>query len=163
MKWSTVQRILGALLMAFSPTMLPPIGVTLWYADGELERFLLTFAVTFLTGLILWLPVRSRAQQLRVRDGFIVVALFWTVLGILIALPFHFSPHLPFTEAMFESISGFTTTGATVIAELENLPPSSVLYYRQQLQWLGGMGIVVLAVAVLPMLRIGGMQLLPNN
>ena len=158
MKWSTVQRILGALLMAFSPTMLPPIGVSLWYADTELEHFLLTLAVTFLTGLILWLPVRTRAQQLRVRDGFIVVALFWIVLGILSTLPFHFSPHLPFTEAMFESISGFTTTGATVIAELENLPPS-VLYYRQQLQWLGGMGIVVLAVAVLPMLRIGGMQL----
>lgn len=158
MNWSSVQRILGAMLMAFSPTMLPPIGVSLLYSDGELEHFLLTLIVTFFTGLTLWLPVCFRSQELHVRDGFVIVALFWAVLGILSSLPFHFSPHLPFHEAMFESISGFTTTGATVIAGLENLPPS-VLYYRQQLQWLGGMGIVVLAVAVLPMLEIGGMQL----
>lgn len=158
MNWSTVRHVLGVLLMGFSPTMLPPIGVSLWYADGELQHFLLTLATTFVIGLVLWLPVRSNPQALRVRDGFIIVALFWTVLCMISALPFHYSPHLPFAEAMFESISGFTTTGATVITDLESLPPS-LLYYRQQLQWLGGMGIVVLAVAVLPKLRIGGVQL----
>jgi trk system potassium uptake protein TrkH len=97
---------------------------------------------------------------LRLRDGFLIVAAFWVVLGSFGAAPFLFStePSMTLTDAVFESISGLTTTGATVLSNLDQLP-RSILYYRHQLQWLGGMGIIVLAVAVLPMLGVGGMQL----
>ena len=97
---------------------------------------------------------------MRLRDGFLVVASFWTVLGTFGAAPLYFDDtlSLSITDAIFESISGLTTTGATVLTGLDALP-KSILYYRQQLQWLGGMGIIVLAVAILPMLRVGGMQL----
>lgn len=158
MKWTTIQRVLGVLLMLFSITMLPPIGVSFWYADGEADHFLLSLLVTFICGAILWFPVRHKRRELRIRDGFVIVALFWTVLGMLSAVPFLFSPHLSFTNAVFESVSGFTTTGATVISGLDQLP-ESVLYYRQQVQWLGGMGVIVLAVAIIPLLGVGGMQL----
>ena len=99
-------------------------------------------------------------KDLRLRDGFLVVASFWTVLGTFGAAPLYFADplSLSFTDAVFESMSGLTTTGATVLTGLDSLP-ASILYYRQQLQWLGGMGIIVLAVAVLPMLGVGGMQL----
>jgi trk system potassium uptake protein TrkH len=99
-------------------------------------------------------------QELRIRDGFLIVVLFWVGLGLAGALPFVLAeePRLSITDAVFESMSGLTTTGATVIVGLDHLP-KAILFYRQQLQWLGGMGIIVLAVAVLPMLGVGGMQL----
>jgi len=155
-----IQRILGILLMLFSITMLPPIIVSFLYSDGAQTTFALAFIVTFSTGLVLWVPVNRSRRELRLRDGFLVVVLFWTVLGLFGALPFALYDELgmSFTDAAFESISGLTTTGATVITGLDQLP-HSILYYRQQLQWLGGMGIIVLAVAILPMLGIGGMQL----
>ena len=104
-------------------------------------------------------PTRRSKQDLRTRDGFLVTTLFWTVLGLYGALPFalHAGVDLDATDAIFESISGLTTTGATVITGIDELP-RSLLFYRQQLQWLGGIGIIVVA-AVLPMLGIGGMQL----
>ncbi|MGK0501042.1 MAG: trk system potassium uptake protein TrkH, partial [Oceanicoccus sp.] len=96
----------------------------------------------------------------RTRDGFLITSLFWTVLGLFGALPFILTPNpdLSVSDAVFESISGLTTTGATVITGLDYLP-KSILFYRQQLQWLGGIGIIVIAVAILPMLGVGGMQL----
>ncbi|MCU7843550.1 MAG: TrkH family potassium uptake protein [Candidatus Thiodiazotropha sp. (ex Monitilora ramsayi)] len=156
----TVQRILGVLLMLFSLTMLPPLLLSLWMDDGALIGFTDAFILTFGLGLGIWAPVRYRRQDLRVRDGFLVVVMFWTVLGLTGSLPFLLAEnsHMSITDAVFESISGLTTTGATVIVGIDELP-ISILYYRQQLQWLGGMGIIVLAVAVLPMLGIGGMQL----
>ncbi len=155
-----VQRILGILLMLFSVTMLPAAAVGWGYGDGEVQPFLAAFALLLVAGSVIWLPVRHSRQELRVRDGFLVVVLFWTVLGLSGALPFVLSesPVMSVTDAVFESVSGLTTTGATVIVGLDDLP-HSILFYRQQLQWLGGMGIIVLAVAVLPMLGIGGMQL----
>jgi len=160
MHLSTVQRILGVLLMVFSLTMLPPLVLSLWVGDGALVGFTDAFMLTFGLGLGIWLPVRHRRQDLRVRDGFLVVVLFWSVLGLTGSLPFLLAEnsHMGVADAVFESISGLTTTGATVIVGIDELP-LSILYYRQQLQWLGGMGIIVLAVAVLPMLGIGGMQL----
>ncbi len=160
MKLNAVQKILGLLLMLFSLTMLPPALVSLFYEDGTATPFLKAFAALLGLGVLIWLPVCKRREELKLRDGFLVVVLFWSVLGLAGALPFVLSthPHLSLTDAVFESISGLTTTGATVIVGLDNLPPA-ILYYRQQLQWLGGMGIIVLAVAVLPMLGIGGMQL----
>ena len=160
MNWSVVQRILGLLLMMFSLTMLPPIPVSLFYADGSWLPFIEGFGLTFASGLAIWLPVRRVRKELRLRDGFLVVASFWTVLGTFGAAPLYLSDvlALSMTDAVFESMSGLTTTGATVLQNLDALP-KSLLYYRQQLQWLGGMGIIVLAVAVLPMLGVGGMQL----
>ena len=160
MHFSAVQRILGVLLMLFSLTMLPPVLVSLWYVDGTAAAFLITFVITFTAGSLSWVLVRDRNRELRLRDGFMVVVMFWTVLGVSGSIPFALAdhPHLSLTDSVFESISGLTTTGSTVIVGLDELP-KSILFYRQQLQWLGGMGIIVLAVAVLPMLGIGGMQL----
>jgi len=160
MQLSAVQRILGVLLMVFSITLIPPLGISAWNADEAQTAFTAALVITFGAGLAIWLPVRDRRRDLRLRDGFVVVVMFWTVLGLTGALPFLLSPHpeVSATDAVFEAISGLTTTGATVIVGLDQLP-MSILYYRQQLQWLGGMGIIVLAVAVLPMLGIGGMQL----
>jgi trk system potassium uptake protein TrkH len=160
MNWTVVQRILGLLLMMFSLTMLPPIVFSLYYDDHSWLPFVEGFGITFAAGLLFWLPVHRSKKDLRLRDGFLVVASFWTVLGTAGAAPLYFSDvlSLSFTDAVFESMSGLTTTGATVLTGLDALP-MSILYYRQQLQWLGGMGIIVLAVAVLPMLGVGGMQL----
>jgi trk system potassium uptake protein TrkH len=160
MNWTVVQRILGLLLMLFSLTMLPPIGFSLYYNDHSWLPFVEGFGITFAAGFICWLPVHRSKKDLRLRDGFLVVASFWTVLGTAGAAPLYFADAvtLSFTDAVFESMSGLTTTGATVLTGLDEMP-LSILYYRQQLQWLGGMGIIVLAVAVLPMLGVGGMQL----
>ena len=160
MQLTTIQRILGLLLMVFSTSLLPPVLVALIYRDGALLPFLEGFALVLLAGFLIWLPVRHDKRELRLRDGFLVVVLFWAVLGLVGAVPLYLSPDpaISLTDAVFESLSGLTTTGATVLTGIDYLP-HSILFYRQQLQWLGGMGIIVLAVAVLPMLGIGGMQL----
>lgn len=160
MNWTVAQRILGLLLMMFSVTLLPPLGVSWYYGDQSWLPFLESFGSILFAGTLAWYPVRNKRKDLRLRDGFLVVASFWTVLGTAGALPLYFAevPSMSFTDAVFESMSGLTTTGATVLTGLDTLP-RSILYYRQQLQWLGGMGIIVLAVAVLPMLGVGGMQL----
>jgi trk system potassium uptake protein TrkH len=160
MNWTVVQKILGLLLMMFSLTMLPPVIISLVFDDQAWLPFVEGFGLTLVAGLLLWLPVHRSRKDLRLRDGFLVVAAFWTVLGSFGAAPLYFADAvtLSLTDAIFESISGLTTTGATVLTGLDDLPPS-ILYYRQQLQWFGGMGIIVLAVAVLPMLGVGGMQL----
>ena len=153
-------RILGLLLMLFSLTMLPPIGISVIFEDGQIPLFGAAAGLIFGAGFISWLPARRQKRDLRIRDGFVITVLFWLVLGSAGSVPLALSEqlNLSMTDALFESISGLTTTGATVIVGLDHLP-KSVLFYRQQLQWLGGMGIVVLAVAILPMLGIGGMQL----
>jgi trk system potassium uptake protein TrkH len=153
-----VARILGLLLVLYSSTLLPPVLISLWYRDGEAIHFLTSMGLTFAAGIVIWFPSRLWVQDLRNRDGFLIVAFFWVGLGAFGALPFLFGPHLSYVDSLFESVSGFTTTGATVIVGLDQLPPS-LLYYRQQLQWLGGAGVIVLAVAILPMLGVGGMQM----
>ena len=160
MNWTVAQRILGLLLMMFSITMLPPLAFSLGFADQSWLAFVQSFGFSLFAGFLVWFPVRGRRKDLRLRDGFMVVASFWTVLGTAGALPLFLAdiPSMSFTDAVFESMSGLTTTGATVLTGLDSLP-KSILYYRQQLQWLGGMGIIVLAVAILPMLGVGGMQL----
>jgi trk system potassium uptake protein len=160
MHFSVIFRVLGVLLMIFSLTLLPPLAISLWYGDDHHHAFLIAFGITFITGLGTWLPVYRARHDLQTRDGFLITALFWSVLGLFGSLPFYISAELDasFTDSLFESISGLTTTGATVFTGLDFLP-KSILYYRQQLQWLGGIGIIVIAVAILPMLGIGGMQL----
>lgn len=160
MQLSTVQRILGLFLTLFSLTLLPSLGIAWWTDDGALSAFTSAFLLTLGIGLVLWLPVRTHKRELRVRDGFVVVVLFWAGLGLTGSIPFALAEniHMSLSDAVFESVSGLTTTGATVMTGIDELPPS-ILFYRQQLQWLGGLGIIVLAVAILPMLGIGGMQL----
>lgn len=155
-----IQRILGLLLALFSLTLLLPAALSWWYDDGALRSFLVGFLLVLAVGLILWLPVRNFRRDMRVRDGFVIVVSFWIALGISGSVPLALDQdlYLSVTDSVFESISGLTTTGATVITGIDLLPPS-ILFYRQLLQWLGGMGIIVLAVAILPMLGIGGMQL----
>jgi len=158
MHWRTITYLFGILLILYSLSFVPSIGVSLLYGDEQWAVFLVSFSVSAMAGLALWMPNRKKRAELSIRDGFLIVTLFWIILSMIGALPFLIGLHLNFTDAMFESVSGFTTTGATVISSLDSLPPS-ILYHRQQIQWLGGMGVIVLAVAVLPLLGIGGMQL----
>jgi trk system potassium uptake protein TrkH len=157
---ATVQRILGFLLAGASLMMLPPVLVSLWYDDGTAKLFLASAVILLVSGLAIFLPVRNVREELRLRDGFIIVTVCWLTLALVGALPFLLltQPQLSYVDAVFESMSGLTTTGATILTNIDELP-RGILYYRQQLQWLGGLGIVVLAVAIMPMLRIGGMQL----
>ncbi|MEG3754865.1 TrkH family potassium uptake protein [Psychromonas arctica] len=156
----SIIRIVAMLIGLFSLTMLPPVFIAYIYQDGGGNDFLAAFFVTLLIGFAFWLPNRRYKSELKAREGFLIVVLFWATLGSVGAIPFLMSSSVDMNlaTAFFESFSGLTTTGATTIAELNDLP-KSILFYRQMLQWFGGMGIIVLAVAVLPMLGIGGMQL----
>ncbi|MBT4553910.1 MAG: potassium transporter, partial [Candidatus Thioglobus sp.] len=160
MQFSIVFKTIGLLLMVFSLTHLPPVIVDLIYAENQYSSFLSAFALTLLSGLVLWLPFRKSKKDFRIREGVLVVVSFWFVLSLFATIPFLLSESLrmSFSDAFFESMSGLTTTGSTVLSGLDDLP-KAILYYRQQLQWLGGMGIIVLAVAILPMLGVGGMEL----
>ncbi|MCG6938631.1 MAG: TrkH family potassium uptake protein [Gammaproteobacteria bacterium] len=155
-----IQRIMGQFLMLFSITLLPPVLIDLLYQEGAAHAFFYSYLILLATGILLFLPVRKKKNDLRLRDGFIVVFLFWLVLGAAGAIPLYLyeNLHIDIVDALFESISGLTTTGATVLVGLDSMP-HSILFYRQELQWLGGMGIIVLAIAVMPMLGVGGMQL----
>ena len=160
MQIKNIVRILGLLVTLLSVTMLPPALISLIYRDGGGVSFLISFLFCLILGLASWYPNRDQKGELRAREGFLIVVLFWTVLASFSAVPLLLleTPNLSVADAFFESFSGLTTTGATILTKIDGLP-HAVLWYRQQLQWLGGMGIIVLAVAVLPMLGIGGMQL----
>ena len=160
MKLSAIAKIIGLFLILFSVSMLPPVVVDMIYQQHSSFAFYAAFLITLLTGLVLWLPFQRQHVELRIRDGFLIVVLFWMVLSVFGGLPFMLSDSLSlsFTNALFESMSGLTTTGASVITTIDSLP-NAILFYRQEIQFIGGMGIIVLAVAVLPMLGIGGMQL----
>lgn len=155
-----ISRVLGILLMCYSLALIPPVLVSFIYDDKLHFAFIIPFVATLLTGFALWYATHRVKQDLRSRDGFMVTTMFWTVLGLFGALPFMLAdePGLSITDSVFESMSGLTTTGATIMTGLDELP-KSILFYRQELQWLGGIGIIVIAMAILPMLGIGGMQL----
>lgn len=146
--------------MPFSATMLPPILVALWYKEDTAFDFLFATVSTLLLGFLLWLPFRKIRRDIQSREAFLIVTLLWLVLTFIGALPFlvSTSPEITLIDALYETISGLTTTGSTVLQGLDSMP-RSLLYYRQQLQLIGGGGIIVLGVAILPMLGVGGMQL----
>jgi trk system potassium uptake protein TrkH len=159
-----VCAILGAIVMAFAATMLVPLGVSLAYGDAALSAYPPAMGITFVSGLLMWLAGRRHRRELQRRDGALLVSFAWTGLPLFSSLPLllYFrdaGTPMSFTDAYFEAMSAFTTTGATVIAGLDALPPS-INVWRCFLQWLGGMGILVLAVAILPLLGVGGSQLL---
>ena len=155
----SIARTIGVFSLMFGITLLIPIALSIGYGETrQLVNFLIPFAGSLALGGSLWLIGRRGQADLGVRDGFLIVVLFWLIISTLGAWPLVLSTDLKPLDALFESVSGVTTTGATVITGLDQLP-KSVLFYRQQLQWLGGMGLIVLGVAVIPMLGIGGMQL----
>lgn len=160
MQYKTIVRILGMLVALFSVSMIPPAIVSFLYKDGGGTAFVASFFLTLAIGTFFWYSFRGHKNELKAREGFIIVVAFWVVLGSVGAFPFILmdQPDMSLADSIFESFSGLTTTGATVMTGLDHLP-KAVQYYRQQLQWLGGMGIIVLAVAILPMLGVGGMQL----
>lgn len=156
-----ILRIIGLLLILFSISMLPPILVSLIYQEYNiLPVFFLAMVSTVLVGLFLWYPNRNRHGEVRAREGFLIVTLIWLVFTLVSALPFAFgsNPNVSWVDAIFESVSGLTTTGATVLVGLDAMP-RAIVYYRQQLQFVGGGGIIIFGIAILPLLGVGGMQL----
>ncbi|PLX83831.1 MAG: potassium transporter [Desulfuromonas sp.] len=151
-------RILGALLLFLSGALLLPIPLALLDADGTAGPFALAAVVTLAAGSALFKCCKS-GKELTLREGFAVVSFGWGLYALFGALPFVFSGAIPsFLDALFETMSGFTTTGATILTDVEALP-RSLLLWRALTHWLGGMGIIVLSLAILPMLGVGGMQL----
>lgn len=158
MHWRAITRLFGILLMVYSVSFVPSLIISWIYSDGLWRVFVDSLLITFLSGQLLWMTNIRQKHELSFRDGFLFVTLFWAILSVIGSLPFVLGIHLDWTDGIFESVSGFTTTGATVIVGLDRLP-ASILYHRQQIQWIGGMGIIVLAIAILPILGVGGMQL----
>jgi trk system potassium uptake protein TrkH len=162
--WS-VANVLGRLLLVFSLTYLVPIASAIYFRDGTLVTFVVSLMACVAFGLVLERATRRYRAELKARDGFILVVLAWTLTAAIASVPLmlhepgSMDEPLSFTDAFFETMSGLTTTGATVMVGLDTLAPS-VNLWRHTLNWLGGMGIIVLAVAILPMLGVGGMQLL---
>jgi len=138
MRYAVIARILGLLMMLFSLTLLPPVAISLLYDDGQALAFLEGFLIVLVLGTLVWWPTRHNTMELRVRDGFLITSLFWIVLSLAGSVPFFLSsePKMHYVDALFEAVSGLTTTGATVLTGLDELP-RSILWYRQQLQWLG--------------------------
>ena len=157
MNLKAISNLFGILLMLFSLSFIVPIGVSLLYEDSSIGIFITTFLAVILLGFIFWALSRNHSQELSSNDGFIIIALFWLVLAVAGSLPFYLSG-MSLIDSFFESMSGITTTGATVITNIEALD-ESILIYRQLLQWMGGMGLIVLAIAVMPILGIGGGQI----
>ena len=160
MNFQIILRFTGILIFFLGVAMAPPLGVSLLFKDNCTQSFLLSMAITCTLGIFLFVfTKKQKEKQLNHRDGVAIVTLGWLMAGLVGALPYLFSGTIPdFTNACFESISGFTTTGASVVTDIESLP-EGILLWRSLTQWLGGMGIIVLSIAILPFLGIGGMQL----
>ncbi|MEQ8232318.1 MAG: potassium transporter TrkG [Gammaproteobacteria bacterium] len=159
MRPSQFRQLTGLLLLLYSGSLVPVLAVSALDVHPRPLPWLGIALGAASVGALLWWPERHGSYRLRARDGFIVVTLFWLMLSLLSALPLGLLLHVGPADAVFEAVSGFTTTGATVLANLDHTPPS-LLYYRHQLQWLGGIGMIVSAIAILPMIGVGGMQLL---
>jgi len=155
-----VLHVLAAAMLLFSPAFLVPLAFSLALDDGAQSAYETGFLVTFVVGLFFFLATRGRhRRELQPRDGFLLVTLVWSVAPAFATIPLMLSiPGLSFTDAYFETVSGMTTSGATVLSGLDRLDPS-INVWRALLVWIGGMGIIVLAVAILPLLGVGGSQL----
>jgi trk system potassium uptake protein TrkH len=154
-----VLNVLGSILMLFSVTYLMPIVTSLIYSDGLFIDFVYAAAGCLLAGATLVAVTRKHKRELRSRDGFLLVTLGWVLMSAIATVPLLIAlPGLTFTDAFFETMSGLSTTGATVLTGLDTMAPSLNLW-RHALIWYGGMGIIVLVVAILPLLGVGGMQL----
>jgi trk system potassium uptake protein TrkH len=149
----TVLNLCSFLVSLYSLSMLPPIVIGLVHGEQDVSSFLITFVSALAVGAVGWVATRKSDRTLKARDGFLVAVLFWLVLSGVSATPFLLDKRadLSVVEAVFEGTSGITTTGASVLNNIDD-QPKSLLYYRAQLNFLGGLGIIVLAVAVMPLL-----------
>jgi trk system potassium uptake protein len=157
-RFAPVYRALGMIVMLFGLTMLVPLALSNIVADGAEAAYDEAFALTFLCGAFLWFRYRNCKRDLSIRDGFLMVVLVWSVLPAFAAIPLMLQLGISHTDAYFEAMSGLTTTGSTVLSNIDSLP-MSINLWRHQLVWLGGMGLIVLAIAILPLLGIGGRQM----
>ncbi len=159
MHFRLIGNVLGALIFFIGLAMLLPLGVSLIYAEGDANAILISLSLTTLSGLVLYGLTRGASKEFGSKDGFTIVALGWIFACLFGSLPYLFSGSLGgFVDCYFESVSGFTTTGATVVTSIEELP-HGILFWRSLTHWLGGMGIILLSLAILPFLGVGGMQL----
>ncbi|HSR52595.1 MAG TPA: potassium transporter TrkG [Acidobacteriota bacterium] len=157
--WPNQLKILGLFILALSGAMSVALALAIYDNDDGLFPLALSTALSVGVGGLLVYFIRPEEREFNNREGIMLVILTWVGAGIVGALPFYFSPHFGgFTDAFFESVSGFTTTGATILTSIETLP-RSLLFWRAFTQWVGGMGIIVLAVAILPLVGVGGMEL----
>ena len=159
MVFQPVLYVIGYLLSALSIILCIPAGVDAFYGDNQWQSFTFASLISLFFGIILILANKSDDLSINLKQAFLLTTLSWVFIAIFGSLPFIFSDlELSFTDALFESMSGITTTGSTVLSGLDNLP-HGILIWRSLLQWLGGIGIVVIAIAFLPILKVGGMQL----
>ena len=154
-----VFRTMGALLLIEAVVMSLALCVSLWYGEADSDVFLLSTIITLLSGVVGLLIGRRAESRMGEREGYVIVAMVWVVFSTFGLLPYYLSGQVPsFTDAWFESMSGFTTTGATIIPDLEVIT-HGLLFWRSLTQWIGGMGIIVLSIAILPIFGLNGMQL----
>jgi trk system potassium uptake protein TrkH len=160
MRWRYILNIIGILTFFFGLTMVIPLLIGLYYHDQSVIPLLKSIATTAIAGICLYFIFKSeKAEVISQREGMAIVAVGWTAVGIFGALPFYFGAGFnSFVDAVFESVSGFTTTGASILTNIEAIS-KGLLFWRSFIQWLGGMGIIVLSVAILPFIGVGGMQL----
>jgi trk system potassium uptake protein TrkH len=157
-RFAPVYRALGMIIMLFGLTMLAPLIVSYVYNDGAQTAYDEALGLTMLSGTLLWYRYRNCKRELNIRDGFLMVVLVWTVLPAFAAIPLMIHLGISHTDAYFETVSGLTTTGSTVLSNIDKLP-MSINLWRHELVWIGGMGLIVLAIAILPLLGIGGRQM----
>ncbi len=157
-RFSPVYRALGMIIMLFGLTMLAPLILSYVTNDGAQSAYDEAFALTMLSGALLWYRYRKCKRDLTIRDGFLMVVLVWSVLPAFAAVPLMIHLGISHTDAYFETMSGLTTTGSTVLSNLDTMP-MSINLWRHLLVWIGGMGLIVLAIAILPLLGIGGRQM----
>ncbi len=157
-RFAPVYRALGMIIMLFGLTMLAPLVVSYLTNDGAQSAYDEAFLLTMMCGGVLWYRYRNCKRDLNIRDGFLMVVLVWTVLPAFAAVPLMIHLGISHTDAYFETVSGLTTTGSTVLSNIDKLP-MSINLWRHQLVWVGGMGLIVLAIAILPLLGIGGRQM----
>ncbi|MGB0390040.1 MAG: TrkH family potassium uptake protein [Salibacteraceae bacterium] len=157
--WKMVLNVLGLLSSINGIFMLFCIPIALTYNEGVIKAFLHSGMICFLLGAGLIIATRNHRKELKKREGYLIVTFGWLMLAFTGSLPYLLSGYIPtFTDAFFETISGYTTTGATILTDIESLP-HALLFWRSITHWIGGMGIIVLTIAILPLLGIGGMQL----
>ncbi len=154
-----ILNTLSALIIFLAISLIPPAIISWYYGGGDFNAFVYTIIASVSVGIILFFTTRNHKQELRAKDGFIIVTFGWVLFSLLGALPFFLSGFIPsYTDAFFETMSGFSTTGATILTDIEALP-HGLLFWRSLTHWLGGMGIILLSLAILPLLGVGGMQL----
>ena len=160
MKFSVILNVMGVVIVILSAFMLLPLSVSLYCKGTDLKAFFLSFIISVLSaGVILFISKKHQKEEFYHREGFVIVTVSWLAISLFGCLPYYLSDYFPsFTDAFFESISGFTTTGASILTDIEKLP-KGLLLWRSLTQWIGGMGIIVLSLAILPYLGVGGMSL----